>query len=161
MYVVRAKIPCLPSNLPPSQSYYHHGHDGTSETRGVVDGERSSYFLHAPSAPRSPFNTCKPGHLYVRCECKNIFFPLNLSPSQSYYQHGHSGTSECWGMPDGVYYDNFLYLEGVILVDFGRKNKNTPPQEPTEVKSGGSMVTNTKKYAILGDLVCLNAYNGV
>jgi hypothetical protein len=99
-------------------------------------------------------------YMYV-VSAKINFFPLNLSPSQSYYQHGHSGTSECWGMPDGVYYDNFLYLEGVILVDFGRKNKNTPPQEPTEVKSGGSMVTNTKKYAILGDLVCLNAYNGV
>ena len=64
-------------------------------------------------------------------------------------------------MPDGVYNDHFLYLEGAILVDFGRKNKNIPPQEPTEVKSGGSMAINTKITAIMGDLACLNAYNGV
>ena len=66
MYVVSAKIIFLSPNLSPSHSYYQHGHDGTSETRGEFDGERSLYFIHAPSAPRSPFNTCKPGHLYVR-----------------------------------------------------------------------------------------------
>ena len=47
-------------------------------------------------------------------------------------------------MPNGAYNDHFLYVEGVILAGFGRKNKNIPPQEPTEVKSGGSMVTYTK-----------------
>ena len=78
MYVVSAKITFLPLNLSPSQSYYQHGHDGTPETRGVFDGEHSSYFLHAPSAPRSPFNTCKTGHLYVHCERKNNFFVLKL-----------------------------------------------------------------------------------
>ena len=55
-------------------------------------------------------------------------------------------------MPDGVYNDHFLYLEGVILLDFGRKNMTFPPQEPTEVKSGGSMVTYTKITVILGGL---------
>ena len=54
-------------------------------------------------------------------------------------------------MPDGACNDYFLYLEGVILVGFGRKNKNIPPKEAPEVKSGGSMATNTKITAVLGD----------
>ena len=64
-------------------------------------------------------------------------------------------------MPDGAYNDHFLYLGGVILVDFERKNKKIPPKKPTEVKCGGSMVNNTNITAILGDLACLSAYNGV
>ena len=36
MYVVSAKIPCLLSKLSPTHSYYQHGHDDTSETRGGV-----------------------------------------------------------------------------------------------------------------------------
>ena len=68
MYAVSAKMPCLPSNLSPSQSYYQHGYCSISEFRGVVDGERLSYFPHAPSAPGGPSNTTKTGHLYVRCE---------------------------------------------------------------------------------------------
>jgi len=55
----------------------------------------------------------------------------------------------------------FLYVEGVILAGFGRKNKNILPEEPPEVKIGGSTATNTKTTAMLGDLACLNAYNGV
>ena len=58
--MVTAKITCLPSNLSPSQSYYQDGHDDTSESCGVYDGRRSSYFPHAPSASGVPFNTCKP-----------------------------------------------------------------------------------------------------
>ena len=76
MCVVSAKIPGFPSNLPPSQSYYQDGHDNTSESRGVFDEERLSYFLHAPSSYGPPFNTCKLPHVYVRCECKNtLVFP--------------------------------------------------------------------------------------
>ena len=54
-------------------------------------------------------------------------------------------------MPNGAYNDHFLYVEGVILAGFGRKNKNIPPEGPPEVKSGGSMATNTKITAMLGD----------
>ncbi len=64
-------------------------------------------------------------------------------------------------MPDGACNDYFFYLEGVILVGFGQKNKNILPEETPEVKSGGSMATNTKITAILGYSACLNAYNGV
>jgi hypothetical protein len=64
-------------------------------------------------------------------------------------------------MPDGAYNDHFFYVEGVILAGFGRKNKNILPEEPPEVKSGGSTATNTKTTTMLGDLACLNAYNGV
>ena len=64
-------------------------------------------------------------------------------------------------MPNGAYNDHFLYVEGVILAGFGRKNKNILPEEPPEVKSGGSTATYTKKTTMLGDLACLNAYNGV
>ena len=94
MYVVSAKILCLPSNLSSPQSYYQDGHDDTPGTRGVFDEERSSYFLHAPSASGAPFNTCKPRiYMYV-VSAKITCFPLNLSPSQSYYQHGHNNTSD-------------------------------------------------------------------
>jgi hypothetical protein len=78
MCVVSANITCLPSNLSPSHSYYQHGHCGISETRGVVDGGRLSYFPHASSASGAPSNTTKPGHLYVRCECKNTLFALKI-----------------------------------------------------------------------------------
>ena len=64
-------------------------------------------------------------------------------------------------MPIGAYNDHFLYVEGVMLAGFGRKNKNILPEEPPEVNIGGSTATNTKKSAMLGDLACLNAYNGV
>ena len=64
-------------------------------------------------------------------------------------------------MPNGAYNDHFLYVEGVILAGFGRKNKNILPEEPPEVKNGGSTATDIKKTAMLGDLACLNAYNGV
>jgi len=64
-------------------------------------------------------------------------------------------------MPDGAYNDHFFYVEGVILAGFGRKNKNILPEEPPEVKSGGSTATYTKTTTMLGDLACLNAYNGV
>jgi hypothetical protein len=130
MYVVSAKITWLPLKLSSSHSYYQHGHCGTLETRGVFDEERSSYFLHVPSASGAPSNTCKPrSYMYV-VSAKITCLPLNLSPSHSYYQRGHNSTSECWGMPDGVYNDHFLYLDGVIFVDFGRKNKNTPSKSP-------------------------------
>jgi hypothetical protein len=130
MYVVSAKITRLPSKLSPTHSYYQHSHDDTSETRGVFDGERTSYFPHAPSASGAPFHTCKPRIYVYVASAKIPCLPSNLSPTQSYYQYGHNSTSECQGMPDGVYNDHFLYLEGAILVDFGRKNKNIPPQEP-------------------------------
>ena len=64
-------------------------------------------------------------------------------------------------MPNGAYNDHFLYVEGVILAGFGRKNANILPEEPPEVKIGGSTATNTKATAMLRDLACLNAYNGV
>jgi hypothetical protein len=64
-------------------------------------------------------------------------------------------------MPNGAYNDHFLYVEGVILAGFGRKNKNILPEEPPEVKIGGSTATNTKTTAMLGYLASLNAYNGV
>ncbi len=64
-------------------------------------------------------------------------------------------------MPDGAYNDHFLYVEGEILAGFGRKNKNILPEEPPEVKIGGSTATNTKTTAVLGYLASLNAYNGV
>ena len=44
MYVVSAKIPCLPSKLSLSHSYCQHGHDDISKTCGVVDRDRLSYF---------------------------------------------------------------------------------------------------------------------
>jgi hypothetical protein len=78
MYVVSAKITWLPLKLSSSHSYYQHGHCGTLETRGVFDEERSSYFLHVPSASGAPFNTCNPPQLYVRCECKNNLFSLKV-----------------------------------------------------------------------------------
>jgi hypothetical protein len=78
MYVVGAKIPCFPSKLSSTHSFYQDGHDDISETRGVVDRDRSSYFPHAPSASEAPSNTTKPGHLYVRCERKNTLFTLKL-----------------------------------------------------------------------------------
>ena len=78
MYVVSAKIPCLPSKLSLPHSYSQDGHDDISETRGVVDRDRSSYFPHATSASGAPSNTTKPGHLYVRCECKNALFALKI-----------------------------------------------------------------------------------
>ena len=87
-------------------------------------------------------------------------FPLNLSPSQSHDQHDHKSTSECWGMPDGVYKDHFLYLEGVILVDFGRKNK-FPPRRAHRSKKWRLHGHLHQITAIQGDLACLNAYNGV
>jgi hypothetical protein len=94
MYVVSAIIPCLPVNLSPSQSYDQHSHCGISETRGVFDEERSSYFLHAPSSHGPPFNTCKPRIYMYDVSVKIPCLPLNLSPSQSYYQHGHNNTSD-------------------------------------------------------------------
>ena len=78
MYVVGAKIPCLPSKLSSTHSYCQHGHDDISETRGVADRDRSSCFPHASSASGAPFNSTKPGHLYVRCECKNTLLLLLL-----------------------------------------------------------------------------------
>jgi hypothetical protein len=78
MYVVSAKITLFSSKLSPTQSYYQDGHDDISETRGVVDRDRSSYFPHASSASGAPFNTTKPGHLYVSCECKNTLFTLKI-----------------------------------------------------------------------------------
>jgi hypothetical protein len=100
MYVVSAKITCFPLKLSPSQSYYQRGHDDTSETRGVFDEERSSYFLHAPSASGAPSNTCKPrSYMYV-VSAKITCLPLNLSPSHSYYQRGHFDTSETRRMFD-------------------------------------------------------------
>jgi hypothetical protein len=101
MYVVSAKIPFLPSKLSPTHSYYQHGHGDISGCRGVVDGERSSYFPHAPSSYGPLFNTCKPRHLYVRCECKNTFLPSKLSPTHSYCQHGHGDISGCLAVVDG------------------------------------------------------------
>ena len=47
------------------------------------------------------------------------------------------------------------------MAGFGRKNKNILPEEPPEVKSGGSTAIYTKTIAILGDLAYLNAYKGV
>jgi len=75
--MVTAKITCLPSNLSPSQSYYQDGHDDTSESRGVYDEERSSYFpMHRVHL--GYLSTRKPRNLYVRCECKYNLFTLKL-----------------------------------------------------------------------------------
>ena len=64
-------------------------------------------------------------------------------------------------MPNGAYNDHFLYVEGVILAGFGRKNANILPEEPPETQFGGSTATNTKTTAMLGNLAGLNAYNRV
>ena len=64
-------------------------------------------------------------------------------------------------MPNGAYNYHFLYVEGVILAGFGWKNKNILPEEPPEVKIGGSTATNTKTTAMLGYFACLNADNRV
>jgi len=114
MYVVSAKITCLPSKLSPTHSYYQHGHGDNSGCRGVVDGERSSYFPHAPSSYGLPFNTCKPRIFMYVVSAKITCLPSNLYPTHSHYQDGHDGTSICQGMPDGACNDHFLYLEGVI-----------------------------------------------
>ena len=109
IYVVSAKIPCFPLNLSSSQSYYQDGHCGISETRGVFDEERSSFFLHAPSSYRPSFNTCEPRiYMYVM-SAKIPCFPLNLLPSQSYYQHGHCGISETRGVFHEEHSSYFLH----------------------------------------------------
>jgi len=100
MYVVSAKIPCLSANLSPTHSYCQHSHFSISETRGVVDGDRSSYFPHASSASGAPSNTTKPGHPYVRCGWEDTFFPSKLSPTHSFYQDGHDDISETRGVVD-------------------------------------------------------------
>ena len=53
-------------------------------------------------------------------------------------------------MPNGAYNGHFLYVEGVILAGFGWKNKNILPEEPPEVKIGGSTATNTKNNCNFG-----------
>ncbi len=114
MYVVSAKIACFPLNLSPSQSYYQDGHDDTSESRGVFDEERSSYFLHAPSA--SGYFSTRPSpvtYMYV-VSAKITCFPLKLSPSQSYYQHGHCGISETSGVFDEER-SSYFFMYRVLL----------------------------------------------
>ena len=77
MYVVSAKIPFYPSKLSTPQSYCQHGYCGISETRGFVDGERPSHFLHVPSAPRPLSNTASPGiYMYFVTE-KYLICPQN------------------------------------------------------------------------------------
>jgi hypothetical protein len=110
MYVVSAKITCFPLKLSSSQSNYQHGHCGISETSGVFDEERSSYFLRAPSASGAPINTCKPrSYMYV-VSARITCLPLKLSPSQSYYQHGYYDTSESRGVFDEERSSYFLHV---------------------------------------------------
>ena len=100
VYVVSAKITRLPSKLSASHSYYQHGHDDTSETRGVVDEERSSHFPMRRVHRGHLSNTCKPRiYMYV-VSAKITRLPSKLSPTHSYYQHGHDDTSETRGVFD-------------------------------------------------------------
>jgi hypothetical protein len=46
MYIVSAKITCLPSNLYPTHSHYQDGHDGTSICQGMLDGACNDHFLY-------------------------------------------------------------------------------------------------------------------
>jgi hypothetical protein len=125
MYVVSARITCLPLKLSPSQSYYQHGYYDTSESRGVFDEERSSYFLHVPSASGAPFNTCKPrSYMYV-VSAKITCLPLKLSSSHSYYQHGHCGTLETRGVFDEERSSYFLHVPSASGAPFNTCN---PPQ---------------------------------
>ena len=89
MCVVSANITCLPSNLYPSHSYYQHGHCGISETLGVVDGGRLSYFpMHRVHLGLLPTRPSPVTYIYV-VSAKVPCLPSKLSSAQSYCQHGH------------------------------------------------------------------------
>ena len=78
MKVMTTKTSYSTSNFCSTRSYRQHGHGGTSGCQRVVDGERSSYFPHASSAPRALSCKRKRQHLIVSNDCKNTSFPLKL-----------------------------------------------------------------------------------